>query len=160
MCVCVPEGLSWLQFRRVGSVLCFNSWLTMWVCRDTNTHILRNSKRILKDVGHILKTSASISSESNLQHQLPDQLCSCLQHQTYANTSHSHIFTCIRLLVFLILLLCHCLLYTHTDRRYITVFQTGAVQQRCVCDGVCMNDVKACFDVLCMRVSKMNSKQL
>jgi len=135
VCVSVPEGLSWLEFSRVGSALCFNSWFTMWVCRDTNTHpwLERNSKRILKYVGHILKTA-----ESNLQHH---RLCSCLQCQTYANILHAHPQQCVHqllpayrythisllvllpayrythisLLVLLILLLFNYLLYTHTD---------------------------------------------
>lgn len=42
LCVCVylceymnalPEGLSWLQFNRVGFAPCLRSWLTMLVCK-------------------------------------------------------------------------------------------------------------------------------
>lgn len=34
----LPEGLSWLQFKRVGFALCLRSRLTMLVCKRWNKH--------------------------------------------------------------------------------------------------------------------------
>lgn len=41
LCECLnmlPEGLSWLQFSRVGFAPCLRSWLTMLVCKRWEKH--------------------------------------------------------------------------------------------------------------------------
>lgn len=38
LCECLPEGLSWLQFNRVGLAPCLRSWLTMLVCKRWEKH--------------------------------------------------------------------------------------------------------------------------
>lgn len=93
----LPEGLSWLQFKRVGFTPCLRSWLTMLVCKRWEKHPHQFSldpRKIQTFLGHCFFFQTIIQQQESFHCRFLIFIVSLFEERRCGSYSHFYCYRC------------------------------------------------------------------